>query len=50
MESKDLYRQIYSEIISIQETQNCTQKEYIIRFGEIEDRDDYEEMLYYFLI
>jgi hypothetical protein len=43
----ELYNHIYTEIISIQEAQNCTQKEYVERFGELEDRDDYESMQYY---
>jgi len=48
MKPTELYNQILTEIISIQEAQNCTQKEYVIRFGALEDRDDYEEMMYYF--
>jgi hypothetical protein len=49
MNSLELYNQIYAEIISLQEAQNLTQEEYVLRFGEPEDNDDYESMQYYFL-
>ena len=48
MNSIELYDQIFNEIISIQEAQNYSQKEYVVIFGDILDRDDYEDMMFYF--
>jgi len=47
MELSKMYNKIHSEIITIQEMHNCTQEEYVKIFGDLEDRDDYESMLYY---